>query len=152
MTSWLTGVALFILCAISVPLTRVILSEAFLPAVSLIWTMAPGVLVYSGTSVLMAYFRGVNRPKVCSWVVWAGMMGNLATVILLYPQIGVLAAAWGMTVGRVCRSAILVLAFVRVAHMGPTCVWLPHKDDSKRLWRLGRQMLRHALSVSSRGR
>ena len=61
-TSWLTGVVLVVLCAISEPLTRLVLSEAFLPAASLIWIMAPGVFVYSGTSVLMAYFRGVNRP------------------------------------------------------------------------------------------
>ena len=47
-TSWLTGAALGILCAISVPLTSVLLSEAFLPAVRLMWIMAPGILVYSG--------------------------------------------------------------------------------------------------------
>ena len=143
-TSWMTGVALIILCAISVPLTRVIFSEAFLPAVNLMWIMAPGVLVYSGTSVLMAYFRGVNRPKTCSWVVWAGMMGNLATVILLYPQIGLAAAAWGMTVGRVCRSAVLVLAFVRATDMSPTCVWFPCKGDAKRLSDLCRKTIRRA--------
>ena len=150
-TSWLTGAALVLLCAISVPLTRLILSEAFLPAVSLMWIMAPGVLVYSGTNVVMSYFRGVNRPRVCSWVVWTGMIANLATVILFYPVVGLAAAAWGMTVGRVCRSAVLVVAFVRVAHVSPTCVWLPQRGDAQRVWVLGRRVISRARRESSNG-
>ena len=71
-TFWVTSVCVVILCAVSVPLTRVIFPDPFLPAVRLMWIMAPGVLVYSGTNVIMAYFRGINRPSVCSWVVWGG--------------------------------------------------------------------------------
>ena len=149
-TTWLTGITLAILCSTSIPLTRVLLSNAFLPAATLMWIMAPGVLVYSGTNVLMSYFRGVNRPKICSLVVWAGMIGNLATVLLLYPQIGVAAAAWGMTVGRLCRSAILVPAFVRVANLSPMLVWVPQRYDSTRLWRLVRRMISRAHPAPSR--
>lgn len=140
-TSWLTGVVLVVLCAISVPLTTLVLSEEFLPAASLIWIMAPGVFVYSGTNVLMAYFRGVNRPRVCSWVVWTGMIVNLSTVTLLYSTVGVAAAAWGITAGRVCRSVVLALAFARSVHLSPTCVWLPRRGDQRQIWALGQKLI-----------
>ena len=149
LTSCVTGLALVCLCGISVPFTRVLLSEAFLPAVRLMWIMAPGILVYSGASVLMAYFRGIGRPTVCSWVVWAGLIGNLSTAVLLYSQVGVEAAAWGMTVGRVCRATILVVVFARWAHMSPTCVWLLRPGDAKRGWALGRDAIRRVIRGSA---
>ena len=141
LTSWVTGIALALLCAVSVPLTRVLLSEPFLPAVRLMWIMAPGIFVYSGTSVLMAYFRGTNRPVVCSWVVWTGLIANLSTTILLYSQVGVSAAAWGMTVGRLCRAAVLVSVFSRLTHLGVACVWVPRPGDARRAWNLGRDAI-----------
>ena len=133
-TAGATGVALAGLVALSVPMTRLLLSEAFLPAVRLIRIMAPGVLVYSGANVLMAYFRGVNRPGVCSWVVWAGLSANLGTVALLYPHVGVAAAAWGMTVGWVCRSAMLGIVYSGATGMNAIATWLPRRDDAKLLW------------------
>ena len=150
-TYWLTGAALIVLCAISVPLTHLLLSDAFLPSVELMWIMAPGVFVYSGASVLMAYFRGINRPSVCSWVVWAGLLGNLAMVTLLYPHLGIAAAAWGMTAGRLCRSAVIVLAFVRREHLSPMCIWFPQRDDIQRVWALARRTISHATRRSSSG-
>ena len=143
-TFWVTGVCLVILCAVSVPLTRVIFPEPFLPAVRLMWIMAPGILVYSGTNVIMAYFRGINRPSVCSWVVWAGLVGNFTTVALLYPNAGVAAAAWGMTVGRLCRTVVLVLAFRRAGHIGPISVWLPQRGDARKVLDLARRAFNRA--------
>ena len=137
-TSWVTGIALVVLCAVSVPLTRTLLSEAFLPAVPLMWIMAPGVLIYSGANLLMAYFRGVNRPSVCSCAVWAGFVGNLATTALLYSQLGVAAAAWGLVVGRVCRSLVVVVAYHQVADMSPVSLWIPQRGDARNIWDLGR--------------
>ena len=150
-TSWTTGIALACLCAISVPLTRTLFSEAFLPAVPLMWIMAPGVLVYSGTSILMSYFRGINRPAVCSWSVWVGLLSNLITVALLYSKFGLVAAACGMVVGRVFRSIVVVLAFVKVAHVRPMCIWFPQSGDAKRIWNLGRTALGRAIPGLSIG-
>ena len=151
LTSWLTGAALVILCATSVPLTRVLLSEAFLPSVRLMLMMAPAILLYSGASVLMSYFRGINRPSVCSWVVWAGLIGNLATVTLLYPHAGVAAAAWGVAAGRVCRSAVIVTAFARASHSNPMCIWFPQRGDAERVWALGRKAITRVIPWLSSG-
>ena len=140
-TSWATGVAVACLCVISVPLTRVLFSDAFLPSVGLIWIMAPGVLVYSGTSVIMAYFRGTNRPRVCSWSVCVGFVGNLATLALLYSRLGVFAAAYGFVVGRLLRTVVVSIAFVRVSHCKPTSIWFPQQGDCVRIRDLGQKAL-----------
>ena len=144
-TSWATGLAVAVLLAFMVPLTRVLLSEAFLPIVPLIWVIAPGVFVYGGASVLMAYFRGINRPRVCSWVVWSGLSANLTTVALLYPRLGVVAAAWGMTVGGIVRSAVLSTVYWKTTHMTLASIWLPQGSDAKRIWALWRGAVERGL-------
>ncbi len=124
-----SALALGLLVALSVPLVRLLFSDAFLPSVPLIWILAPGLLVYAGAKVLMAYFRATNRPEVCSWVVWTGLSVNVGLLLVLYPRIGLPAAAWAMTAGLVCRSLFLVIAFRRVSGESFRSTWAPRADD-----------------------
>jgi O-antigen/teichoic acid export membrane protein len=100
-----TGVAVLALGVLAVPIVRILLSDAFMPVVPLLWVLAPGVMLYSGAKVLMAYFRGVNRPGICSWVVWIGLCVNVTMLFLLYPA----PSAWRERRGR-CRSALRLAA------------------------------------------
>ena len=137
-TIWATGVSLVVLLAVSTPLIRVLLSAAFLPVVPLMRLMAPGILVSGGANVLLTYFRGVNRPEVCSWAVWVGLSANIVTVLLLYPATGVAAGAWGMTAGQLCRSVLLHVMYYRSTRMPLRANWLPRRGDGARLRRLAR--------------
>lgn len=124
-----TAALLVVLVAVSVPLVRILLSDAFLPSATLIWILAPGILVYSAARIFLAYFRGVNRPGVCSWAVWVGLSVNLGSLALLYPMIGLPAAAWSMTIGFFCRSVILVIAFRRISTVRFAETWTPRRED-----------------------
>ena len=141
-TAWIIGLVLAVLLVISTPLVRIFLSERFLPIVPLIWIMAPGMLVYGGASVLLAYFRGTNRPEVCSWHISIMIGTNVLTAVLLYPQYGVAAAAWGMTVGLVCSSALLYVIYLRATHEHALRIFAPQRGDGKRLLILIRSGLR----------
>ncbi len=149
-SSWATGVALGVLLALLSPLIQTIFPEAFYSVVGLVWIIAPGVLVYGGANVLMVYFRGVNRPGICSWVVWIGLTANLSTVMLLYPEVGVAAAAWGITIGRICRSVVLSILFCRITRTSLRSTWLPQRSDMRLIWASGRAAINRAIRRPAR--
>ena len=143
-TYWATGCALVALLAISTPLVRVLLSESFLPVVPLLWILAPGVLAFSGSLVIMAYFRGVNRPDVCSWAVGIGLSANLGSLAILYPILGLEAAAWAMSIGLVLRSIFLFIMYWRTTQASLLSLWLPHRGDAAHLRSLAQSLLRRS--------
>jgi O-antigen/teichoic acid export membrane protein len=123
------GMILAALIAISRPLVVILFSSSFLPVVPLIWIIALGILLRSGSKVLMPYFMGLNRPAVCSWAVGLATAANLGTLIILLPIMGLPGAAWAMTAGYVVSTAILVAAFRRSSGMGLVDTWRPRRED-----------------------
>ena len=112
-----TVAAMLAVLAISTPLVRILFSEAFLSAVPLLWIIAPGVLAYACAGILGTYFKGIGRPGICSWAVSLGLAANLIAIPVLYPVVGVSAAAWGLTLGMICRLVLLAAAFARATPM-----------------------------------
>ncbi len=144
-----TASALVALLAISTPLVRILLSEAFLPAVLLIWIMAPGIFVYAGGGMFTTYFLGINRPELSSWAVSIGLCVNVVSFFVLYPPLGVQGAAWAMTLGMFCRMAYLAIAFHRATHMTLTSTWLPQRGDMVYLWASSRSMINRTIGRKS---
>ena len=130
-----TVAAIFAVLAIGTPLVRILFSEAFLPAVPLLWIIAPGVLAYACAGILGTYFKGIDRPGICSWAVSLGLAANLVAIPVLYPVVGVSAAAWGLTLGMTCRLVLLAAAFTRVTRMRWLAIWLPRLSDAVSCWR-----------------
>ena len=147
-TTWITGAALILLLAFHIPLIRILLSAKFLPAVPLIRIIAPGILVFAGANILTAYFRGIDRPDICSWAVGLGLGLNLVIVPLLYPKIGVEAAAWAMTIGLFGRSTLLSAAYYHMTRTSPSLTWLPQRGDLPRLLVLMRSAINRVLNRS----
>ena len=141
---WVTAAALAAWLAISGPVVRLLLSDAFAPVTPLMWIMAPGMLAYAASSVSMTWFVGANRPDVCSRAVAAGLAVNLAGLVLLYPRIGPEAAAWAMALSQFVRCAFLVIPF-RAATGAPwTALWAPQRGDLGYLAATARGALRPA--------
>ena len=150
-----TAAASLAVLAVSAPLVRILFSEAFLPAVPLLWILAPGVLACAGAGILGTYFKAIDRPGICSWAVSLGVAVNLLAIPLLYPAVGVAAAAWGLTLGMVCRLALLAAAFARQTRMTWFSIWLPQPGDAIFAWRavraaLGARTLREAVCDNRR--
>ncbi len=144
-----TALSLLTLLALGTPLVRLLLSETFLPVVPLLWILAPGILAYAGTGIFMTHFKGINRPDVCSWTVLLGIGVNLGVLLLLYPRLGVAAAAWAMTLGMVCGSCFLATMFHRTTRLAWPSIWLPRSSDASFLWAAGRSVLTRGLKANS---
>ncbi len=130
-----TAGAVVAFLAICEPVIRVLLSEAFVPAVPLLWIMAPGIVAYAGSNIFVAYFTGSDRPGVCSSALWMGLVANVATCLLLYPTLGVSSVAWGITVGLAARAVFLAFMFHRATGLSLQSLWLPRRNDATYLWK-----------------
>jgi O-antigen/teichoic acid export membrane protein len=122
-----------VIVAFSVPLVHILLSAKFLPAVPLLWILAPGVVIYGASQILMAYFRGIKRPGICSFVIWVGLIANALALAILYPRIGLSAAAWATTIGFACRSVVLFGAYKHVSGAQVLDVMRFRRDDFGRV-------------------
>ncbi len=132
-TGVVAGVGLALLCALAWPIVAVLLSPKFLPAVPLMWIIAPGVFFRATSKILVPYFMGTNRPGVCSWAVGCGVVVNIFALLLLLPVIGLPGAAWAMTLGFVTSSFVLVGAFRRVTGMSLSDTWRPRSEDAAKI-------------------
>ena len=130
-----TAATILAMLPISTPLVRILFSDAFLPAVPLLWIIAPGVLAYACAGILGTYFKGIDRPGICSWAVSLGLAVHLIAIPVLYPALGVSAAAWGLTLGMICRLVVLAAAFARATRMRWFSIWLPRLGDAASFWR-----------------
>lgn len=144
---WLTAAVFLLWVGVSTPLTELILSEAFLPVVPLTWIMGMGFVVYSGAGVFMAYFRGLNRPGVCSWAMWIGLCANVFTFFALYATLGLVGMAWAMTIGLVCRTVYLVCMFSHASGMSWWSALLPRFGDALYVRDAGLSVIRGARSA-----
>ncbi len=136
-----TVATILVILLIRTPLVRILFSEAFLPAVPLLWIIAPGVLAYACAGILETYFKGIDRPGICSWAVSLGLAANLIAILVLYPVVGVSAAAWGLALGMICRLVLLATAFARATRMRWLSIWLPRPGDAVSFWRAFRAAL-----------
>ena len=129
-----TAAAVGVFCAVSIPVIRLLLSDAFLPAAPLIWILAPGVIANGTSGIFTVYLRGTDRPELCSWSVWIGLAVNVAVVVLLYRPLGARAAALALTAGMVCRNLFLDLAYRKATQTSWSALWLPRRADGPFLW------------------
>ena len=124
-----TGVAVAGVVIASFPLVLIILSPKFLPSVPIIWILAPGIFMQGGAKILMAYFRATNRPGITSCAIWVGLITNSLVVVVLYPAIGLPAAAWAMSIGFASRTLVLFIAYRRISGRGVADTLRPRRND-----------------------
>ena len=133
--------ATLLLLAVATPLVRILLSEAFLPAVPLMTMAAPGIVASAAARLFVAWFNGIGRPGLCSWSVWGGLAANLGSFAILYPALGAASAACALSVGSAVRAVWLGVQFHRVSGAPATAVWAPRRGDFDYLRAVGRALL-----------
>ena len=124
-----TAGALVAMLAAAAPLVRLLFSDAFLPALPVLWLIAPGMLASACAGILMTYFKAVNRPGLCSWAHCVGFAVDICALCLLFPWFGIAAAGCAVTLGMTCRLAHLAIVFRRATGMSWRDVWLPRLAD-----------------------
>lgn len=139
---FVTAGAAAVFFTVAEPMVAVLFSEAFLPAVPLMWLMAPGIVAYAGVEVFGAWFAGVERPEAASWATGVGLTVHVAAIVVLAPSFGAAGVAAAMSLDFLARLAFVGLRFRRTADLPLRAVWAPRLGDAAYL----RAVLRKALT------
>lgn len=142
--AWVMGSALLAFLVVSEPLVRLLLSEAYVPIVPLLWILALGIFAYGISAIYMTYFSGIDRPEICTWSVWISLCVNGMLLIALFPRMGLNGTAWAMSLGLLCRCGFLSVMFHRASHETLLSTWRPQRSDLTYLRTVGQSLLRRA--------
>ena len=137
-----TAVVIIVALSVGTPLIPFLLSESFEPTIPMFWIIAPGIIAFASGDILLAHFKAINRPDICSWSVVLGMCVNIAFALTFYSLLGIEAAALALTIGMFSRLLFLTIAFARMKGKGDVSIWLPRKGDFDFLWSTGLSSLR----------
>lgn len=129
-----TIVAIALALSVGTPLIPFLLSKSFEPAIPMFWIIAPGIVAFATGDILLAHFKAINRPDICSWSVVSGMCVNIAFALTFYSLLGIEAAAIALTVGMFSRFVFLAVAFAHMKGEDGVPIWLPRKSDFDFLW------------------
>jgi len=117
------------LCAVAPVLVPLLFSTAFSPGIGIVWALAPGLVLQGGAGILMAYYRGTNKPEICSLAVWIGLTVNILVFIALYDSLGMYAAGVAMSMGFLARSIFLTRTFCRTLGLKLRVLYTPRRSD-----------------------
>ena len=148
---WSTAAALAAALAVCSPLAGLALPAGFAPIVPMLWIMAPGALARAACGIFQTHFVGADRPGVCSWAVWLGLSVNFAALVLLYPELGVRAAAWALTLGMCARCLLLLVLYRRATGTAWSALWAPQRGDPAFLIASVRSVWRRVLGREAAG-
>ena len=143
------AVLLAVLCLVATPFVRIVFSPGFLPMVPLIRVMAIGLLLRSMSKLFEPYLIGMNRPGTASVAIGAGIATNLLVLCILLPQIGLVAAAMGITGNYLVSTVLLTTSFHRLSGMKYTEIFCPRRSDWNAFGRLLARFTRKSTGVSA---
>ena len=137
-----TVVVIVLALSAGTPLIPFLLSKSFEPAIPMFWIIAPGIVAFASGDILLAHFKAINRPDICSWSVVSGMCVNIAFALTFYSLLGIEAAAIALTVGMFSRFLFLAIVFARMKGEDDAPIWFPRKSDFDFLWSKGLSSLK----------
>jgi O-antigen/teichoic acid export membrane protein len=146
----LTLFAVLTLCLFSETIIRYLLSEDFIQSSLLMWVMAPGVVFFAGSKMIVVFLRGTDRPGVSSIAVWLGYFFNILVTFWLYPTTGLVAAAWGLTAGNLVSALFLLIIYIRITGCSVVTIFKYSTEDYVALKTLSTQLLHRFRLVSAK--
>ncbi len=128
-----TMAAACLLAVFARPIVIILLSPAFLPAVSPLLILLPGVVARCITKVLISYFIGTGRPESSSVTLAVGLAISVGLLLVLLPTWGLVGAAIAISTAHMVEAMLAMLLFTRQTG----CSWWefrPRVDDCRRVW------------------
>lgn len=104
----LMGVALYFIIPFLLPF---IYGGRFIPSVSVVRAMLPGIVFFVIPRILNSRFAGVGKPQLMLWVFVPALLMNVALNFMLIPLYGGIGAAWASNVSYIAGAVALLIVF-----------------------------------------
>jgi O-antigen/teichoic acid export membrane protein len=122
---------------------RLLYSDRFLPAVTPMFILLPGILLISIAKVLTSALIARGYPRANLWAGLAAVASNVACNVVLIPRMRIDGAALASTVSYTLYAAVIVIYFMRVTKVRLGSLVVPTAGDARYLVRtVGRELSR----------
>jgi O-antigen/teichoic acid export membrane protein len=125
-------------------LVELLYSTRFLPAVTPLFVLLPGILTASIARIISSDLLARGYPRVNMWAGLVALVTNIALNLALIPRFGVVGASLATSISYSVHAAVLVAAFMRIGGVSMRMLLVPGVEDV-------RMLLRSAVSLLRRG-
>ncbi|MCX5752848.1 MAG: oligosaccharide flippase family protein [Candidatus Krumholzibacteria bacterium] len=116
-------------------LIRLLYQDRFLPAVTPMFIILPGILMINISKVLTSDLIARGFPRANLWAGLVAVASNVACNIVLIPRMGIRGAALASTVSYTLYAVVIVIYFVRVSGARLGSLVVPTAGDARYLVR-----------------
>lgn len=114
-TFLITFVASLILAILAQPLIKILFGPAFLPSVTPLLILLPGIIALSGCKVLTADLAGRGKPQFGTYASFVSLGVNVPLNLWLIPKWGISGAAFASSVAYIIATIVVIIAFVKIS-------------------------------------
>lgn len=105
------GVMLIIFANVWIP---ILFSAEFLPIISIIVILIPGIWLRVVGKILYPYFNGIDRPEIVSISTFINFISNLLILLILLEPYGLKGAAWATTISYSLSTVYVIRQYLKI--------------------------------------
>lgn len=98
------------------PLVRIIYGDAFLPALTPLLLLLPGITILGIAKILKAYLNGKNHPWVATIASSIAIVVDVILIVTLTPRYGLAGAAISTSIGYIIYASVVLIKFTKVTN------------------------------------
>jgi O-antigen/teichoic acid export membrane protein len=147
-TLFITAILAIIFFVIAKPMIVIFFGTAYLPAVSPLYILLPGIVLATCYRVLSNEMMGRGKPIVNTIIAGISLIATISLNILLVPKMGINGAALASTLAYAIGSLVTILLFVNISGINFIDVIIVKKDDFKLYLKSIREILKKNTSGS----
>lgn len=110
-------------------LVRLLYSDRFLPAVTPLFLLLPGIFMMSLSKILTSDLTARGYPRASMWAGLVAVVSNVILNVLLIPRIAINGAALSSSVSYSLYAVVIVIYFMRVTGVRLAAIVMPKADD-----------------------
>lgn len=138
---WTTALGAAVFVFFSQWIVLLLYSETFLPSVSALRALLPGIVTLSAGRVLANDIAGRGLPELNIYTGVAAVSTNIALNLLWIPRFGIVGAALASTVSYTVSFLLSLFFYCRLSGNPWQVVILPQRGDWALYWKVGKALL-----------
>jgi len=112
---FLIFISSLVLIPLAKPLIRLLFGSAFLPSVTPLLILLPGIIALGGAKTISADLAGRGKPEIGTLAAFISLAINIPLNLLLIPRWGISGAAFASTVAYSLATIVLIVAFTKIS-------------------------------------
>jgi len=136
MTVLIIGAGCVVIVLLGRLIVRLLYSDRFLPAVTPLLLLLPGIFMMSLSKILTSDLTARGYPRAGMWAGLVAVVSNVVLNVILIPRIAINGAALSSSVSYSLYAAVIVGYFMRVTGVRLAAIVMPKAEDIRYLTRI----------------